>query len=396
MANTNNNKTLNVPNLRFPEFKGEWKKEWLKDIAQFVKGTGISKDQLSKDGVSCILYGELYTKYKYEIIDRIVSKTNITSKNLTRSCKNDVIIPCSGETAVDIATARCVPFDGILLGGDLSVIRLNHHDGGFMSYQLNGKRRLDIAKAAQGVSVVHLYEEHIKNIKTFNPSLAEQIKIAKLLTLLDQRIATQNKIIEDLKKLKSAIIDRCYSLRTNKILLSKLLKQCTKRNHDNLNLQVLSVSNKYGFIAQSDQFEDREVASEDTSNYKVIEKDMFAYNPARINVGSIALCETKNKGIVSPMYICFVTKSNLLSGYLKYYFISQIFKHEMNKRLEGSVRLCLTFDSLCNIAISLPDIKEQTKVSQYLTSMENKINLEEKILETYIFQRKYLLQQMFI
>ena len=87
----------------------------------------------------------------------------------------------------------------------------------------------------------------------------------------------------------SAIIDRCYSLRTNKILLSKLLKQCTKRNHDNLNLQVLSVSNKYGFIAQSDQFEDREVASEDTSNYKVIEKDMFAYNPARINVGYIAL-----------------------------------------------------------------------------------------------------------
>jgi type I restriction enzyme S subunit len=203
-------------------------------------------------------------------------------------------------------------------------------------------------------------------------------------------------LIKDWQSIMSAIIDRCYSLRTNKILLSKLLKQCTKRNHDNLNLQVLSVSNKYGFIAQSDQFEDREVASEDTSNYKVIEKDMFAYNPARINVGSIALCETKNKGIVSPMYICFTTKQTLLPIYLKHYFASQAFKHEMYKRLEGSVRLCLTFDSLCNIAISLPDIKEQTKVSQYLTSMENKINLEEKILETYIFQRKYLLQQMFI
>ncbi len=253
-----------------------------------------------------------------------------------------------------------------------------------------------IRRLAQGTKIYSINISNFAESYIGIPSRPEQAKIANLLLAIDKRIATQNKIIEDLKKLKSAIIDRCYSLRTNKILLSKLLKQCTKRNHDNLNLQVLSVSNKYGFIAQSDQFEDREVASEDTSNYKVIEKDMFAYNPARINVGSIALCETKNKGIVSPMYICFVTKSNLLSGYLKYYFISQIFKHEMNKRLEGSVRLCLTFDSLCNIAISLPDIKEQTKVSQYLTSMENKINLEEKILETYIFQRKYLLQQMFI
>ena len=67
-----------------------------------------------------------------------------------------------------------------------------------------------------------------------------------------------------------------------------------------MDLQVLSVSNKHGFIAQSEQFEDREVASDDTSNYKVVKKDMFAYNPARINVGSIALYEMDNNGIVSP------------------------------------------------------------------------------------------------
>ena len=198
-------KILNVPPLRFPEFTEEWKAEQLDNIATLSKGIGISKEQLSEDGEPCILYGELYTKYKSEIIKQVESKTDINGSKLKRSKANDVIIPCSGETAVDIATARCVPFDNILFGGDLNVISLHQYDGAFMSYQLNGKRKYDIARVAQGVSIVHLYGEHLKAIKTYNPTLPEQQKIAKLLSLLDDRIDTQNKIIEDLKKLKSAI-----------------------------------------------------------------------------------------------------------------------------------------------------------------------------------------------
>lgn len=175
----------------------------------------------------------------------------------------------------------------------------------------------------------------------------------------------------------SAIIHHCYSSKTNMVPLSKLLKQCSERNRSGLDLQVLSVSNKYGFIAQSDQFEDREVASDDTSNYKIVEKGMFAYNPARINVGSIALYEMNGKGIVSPMYVCFTIKSKLLPNYLKYYFTSQAFRHEMYKRLEGSVRLCLTFEGLCNIEISLPSIEQQKNIGKNLSKIENKVSLEE-------------------
>lgn len=86
-------KVLNVPNLRFPEFQGEWKEERLADIADLYKGTGISKDQLSDDGEPCILYGELYTKYKSETIREVISKTNIDNTKLVRSKANDVIIP---------------------------------------------------------------------------------------------------------------------------------------------------------------------------------------------------------------------------------------------------------------------------------------------------------------
>ena len=204
-------KILNVPPLRFPEFTEEWKAEQLDNIATLSKGIGISKEQLSEDGEPCILYGELYTKYKAEIIKPVESKTDINGSKLKRSKANDVIIPCSGETAVDIATARCVPFDNILFGGDLNVISLHQYDGAFMSYQLNGKRKYDIARVAQGVSIVHLYGEHLKAIKTYNPTLPEQQKIAKLLSLLDDRIDTQNKIIEDLKKLKSAISKHLFA-----------------------------------------------------------------------------------------------------------------------------------------------------------------------------------------
>ena len=185
--------------MRFPEFTEEWEETTLGKISEITKGSGISKDQLSEQGSPCILYGELYTKYKSEIIDEVYSRTELDSSSLVKSKANDVIIPCSGETAIDISTARCVPFNNILLGGDLNIIRLKHDDGGFFAYQLNGARKKDIARVAQGVSVVHLYGENLKHIRVYHPAIEEQKKITRLLSLIDERIATQNKIIEDLK-----------------------------------------------------------------------------------------------------------------------------------------------------------------------------------------------------
>ena len=390
-------KVLNVPNLRFPEFQGEWEEERLADIADLYKGTGISKDQLSDDGEPCILYGELYTKYKSETIREVISKTNIDNTKLVRSKANDVIIPCSGETAEDIATARCVLNGNILLGGDLNIIRLHGYDGAFMSYQLNGRRKYDIAKVAQGVSVVHLYGEHLKGVKTINPCLEEQKKIAKLLSLLDERIATQNKIIEDLKKLKSAIIEIEYTPNTKTTShIGNVIEQISKRNKNNAIQNVLSVSNRQGFIKQSDQFENRNVASEDTSNYKIVEQNDFAFNPARINVGSIARLTTFEKGIVSPMYICFRTQENVAPEYIDYFFESKHFYCEIQKRLEGSVRQCLSFEGLCNIPLSLPSFEMQQLIGKRLFTLGKKVKTETYLLELLNKQKQYLLRQMFI
>lgn len=396
MATNKEQNKLNVPHLRFPEFHGEWEKYKLGDIAILTKGSGISKDQRSATGTPCILYGELYTTYKSEVIDYVVSKTDISDRNLVRSCANDIIIPSSGETAIDISTARCVLSPDVLLGGDLNIIRLKDGDGRFFSYQLNGVRKYDIAKIAQGVSVVHLYGESIKGLTVSFPSNKEQQKISTLLSLIDERIATQSKLIEDLKKLKCAIIETEYNSKGQEYRIGDIIEQKSLRNKSNLVKTVLSVNNKLGFLNQDEQFEDRIVASEDSSNYKVVTKDDFAYNPARINVGSIARLKSYDKGIVSPMYICFKVTDSIVPEYLESYFATNQFFKEMQKRLEGSVRLCLSFEGLCNIPVVIPNMDEQAEIGKRIHLLENKIATECNILSQYEKQKQYLLRQMFI
>ena len=386
-----------VPHLRFPEFSGEWEETTLGKISEITKGSGISKDQLSEQGSPCILYGELYTKYKSEIIGEVYSRTELDSSSLVKSKANDVIIPCSGETAIDISTARCVPFNNILLGGDLNIIRLKNDDGGFFAYQLNGVRKTDIARVAQGVSVVHLYGENLKQITVYHPAIEEQKKITRLLSLIDERIATQNKIIEDLKLLKSAIIESTYYNRSyHPCRIGDVIEQISERNKDKSIDMVLSVSNKQGFINQSEQFEDRIIASEDTSNYKIVHKNDFAYNPARINVGSIARLTTIEMGIVSPMYICFRVRKGVVSEYLEHFFSTSYFFYEMQKRLEGSVRQCLSFESICNIPIYIPSSEEQHTIGKKISVLLDKIDIETHYHCKLVEQKHYLLRQMFI
>lgn len=159
---------------------------------------------------------------------------------------------------------------------------------------------------------------------------------------------------------------------------------------------MLSVSNRYGFISQAEQFEERSIASEDTTNYKVVSLNDFAYNPARINVGSIARHKSTEKGIVSPMYICFRCRDVALPEYLEQFFSTKYFSLEVEKRLEGSVRLCLSFEGLCNIPISLPSLTQQECISWKINAIIRKIQLEENYLSVLSNQKQHLLSHLFI
>ena len=198
------------PGLRFPEFRDAvgWKQNRLSEIASFFKGKGISKSDISANGRRpCIRYGELYTRYG-EVIDDVYSRTDVADTDLFFSKANDVVIPGSGETKLDIAKASCVIHDDVALGGDLNIIR-TRHKGIFLSYYLNVKR-LDIAKIAQGDTVAHLYPSQLKKLAIAIPDELEQQKIADCLTSVDELIVAQARKVDALKIHKKGLMQQLF------------------------------------------------------------------------------------------------------------------------------------------------------------------------------------------
>ena len=404
--------------MRFPEFSGEWEETTLGKISEITKGSGISKDQLSEQGSPCILYGELYTKYKSEIIGEVYSRTELDSSSLVKSKANDVIIPCSGETAIDISTARCVLFNNILLGCDLNIIRLKNDDGGFFAYQLNGVRKTDIARVAQGVSVVHLYGENLKQIIVYHPAIEEQKKITRLLSLIDERIATQNKIIEDLKLLRDAISDAMFCTPKQsaprkrikgfysdwqKVHLKDICSRVSQKNTNGRCDLVLTIAAKYGLVSQLDFF-NKSVASENLEGYYLLQKGDFAYNKSyssEYTCGAVKRLVRYEEGVLSPLYICFrPDPSKVNSDYLSYYFESTKWYREiMDISVEGARNhglLNISVVDYFNTIHRIPNMDEQKCIANVIKAIMHKISSEQTILDCYVKQRIFLLRQMFI
>lgn len=199
--------------LRFKDENGkdyaEWEEKKLGEVAKFSKGKGISKSEVCEDGINeCIRYGELYTRYG-EVIQNIFSKTNFDINKAVISQANDVIIPASGETQIDIATASCVMKSGVILGGDLNIIR-SKNNGIFLSYYLNSARKLDIANLAQGISVVHLYSSQLSLLNLSLPCIEEQQKIANFLSGIDVKIENTNQQINQMQNFKKGLLQQLF------------------------------------------------------------------------------------------------------------------------------------------------------------------------------------------
>ena len=393
--------------MRFPEYSDKWLECELQDIADLSKGAGISKDQLSETGESCILYGELYTKYKSEVISNVVSKTNIESTNLVRSKANDVIIPSSGETAIDISTARCVPYDNILLGGDLNIIRLKDQDGRFFSYQLNGVRKLDIAQIAQGVSVVHLYGESLKRLKVRYPSKSEQEKISSLLSVLDERIETQNRIIEKLQSLMKGLNDYLQ----DSVPLSYSLS-FTDIGEDYSGLSGKSAEDfgsgkpyiTYVSIYANNFVEDDccgKVSVERNEKQNVVQKgDMLftlsSETPEEVCYGAVYLGNSTETYLNSFCFGVRNREEKVFSPYMAYFFNSSRFRRKVYPLAQGSTRFNLQKSDFLQKQFLYPSIEDQHRIFEILNAYDNKIKVENRILAHYQLQKEFLLRNLFI
>ena len=393
----NKHKKLNVPNLRFPEFEGEWEESTIGEMFDLYSGNTPSRlnKEHFKGTVNWISSGELKEHYIYSSKEQISEEA---AKSLKLLPVGTFVIAIYGLEAEGVrGTGSITQEPSTISQACMSFIQKGEIGNEFLYSWYKKHGNVIGIRYAQGTKQQNLSYDILEKFRIVYPKTKEQEKLNKLISLLDERISTQNKIIEDLKKLKSAIIEMEYSHMTKNIShIGDFIEQTSKRNKDKTIHNVLSVNNRQGFIQQSEQFENRNVASDDTSNYKIVEKDDFAFNPARINVGSIARLTLFERGIVSPMYICFRTRDGLLPEYLDYYFESKPFFTEIQKRLEGSVRQCLSFDGLCNIPLCVPSVKIQRQIGKRLSTLVQEIKLEIDFLELLQKQKKILLYQMFI
>jgi type I restriction enzyme S subunit len=187
----------------------EWREMRLRDIVQFSKGRGISKEDIVEGGATpCIRYGQIYTDYG-EVIRAVISSTNSQTNGLLLSQIGDVIIPASGEDPNDMARACAVMLEGVALGGDINVLR-GTFDGPFMAYYLSGAKRREIARVAQGNSVVHLYGSHLADLRIELPHPEEQRKIADALGAIDSKIDAVAAQIDQLETFKRGLLQKMF------------------------------------------------------------------------------------------------------------------------------------------------------------------------------------------
>ncbi len=200
--------------IRFKDDKGngfpEWGEKKLGEVFYSEKGDGIPKDAVVVDGTNeCILYGELYTKYK-EVIFNICSKTD--SSDGLKSQVGDLLIPCSTTTTgIDLANVTALNKEGVLLGGDITVLRSKDTINNiFYAYYLSNYKKREIAKYAQGSTIVHLYYNHFKKIIIDIPTYAEQQKIADFLTSVDKVLESKQQQITQAEQWKKGLMQGLF------------------------------------------------------------------------------------------------------------------------------------------------------------------------------------------
>ena len=199
-----------VPEIRFNGFTDDWEQRKAIDIADYSKGNGYSKGDLTDAGTPIILYGRLYTKYQFAISE--VDTFAVPRNGAVYSQGNEVIVPASGETAEDIARASAVEKSGVLLGGDLNILRpFDFINPLFLALAIsNGEPQKELAKKAQGKSVVHIHNTDIQEVTIAYPSRTEQDRIVSVFRQLDNLITLHQRKVEKLQIMKKSMLEKMF------------------------------------------------------------------------------------------------------------------------------------------------------------------------------------------
>ena len=376
MTTTKNNehKELNVPNLRFPEFSGEWHSFLINEIcSEFKSGKNIKADSISENGEYPVFGGNGlrgYTaSYNHEGLYVLIGRQGALCGNV-RSVNGKTYI-----TEHAIAAA----------GNEKSNTSFLH----YLFLKMNLGQYSD-QSAQPGLAVNKLLK-----LEVSLPPISEQKKIAKLLSLLDERIATQNKIIEDLKKLKSAIIEKLYKgIQGTWYSYRQLFSIINERNKQLEYSNVLSASQERGMVSREDLNLDIHFERSNISTYKIVKNGDYVIH-LRSFQGGFAFSE--KTGICSPAYTVLRPNNLLVYGYLSNYFTSRDFVKSLIIVTYG-IRdgRSINVDEWLDMKVVIPSKEQQTHIINVIESIENKIKNEETYSNYLLNQKQYLLRQMFI
>ena len=390
-------KVLNVPNLRFPEFQGKWEYFLINDVcSEFKSGKNIKADSVFECGEYPVYGGNglrgYTSSYNHEGSYVLIGRQGALCGNV-RSVYGKTYIT---EHAIAVA------------GNEKSNTSFLH----YLFLKMNLGQYSD-QSAQPGLAVNKLLK-----LKVALPIISEQTKIAKLLSLLDERISTQSKIIEDLKKLKSAIVEKVFcspnqeypmcriegfeqALSTYK--MSDFSSRIATKNKDSKCSLVLTIAAQYGLVNQ-ESFFNKSVASENLTGYYLLHKGEFAYNrsySAGYDWGTVKRLDNYDQGVLSTLYICFKINETIVdSDYLAYYFESTKWHRGLSDiagegaRNHGLLNVSIT--DYFNTKHRFPVIEEQKAIAKMLNTITEKERKATLLGECYQKQKQYLLRQMFI
>lgn len=319
---------MNEPQIRFKRFHGAWIPYTLGEMVTFSKGSGYSKTDLCKEGNPIILYGRMYTKYE-SVIDTVDTFV-IPKNNSVYSTGGEVIIPGSGESPEDISVASTVKNAGVILGGDLNILKFDTklYDPTFMAMAITySPTRMQLSVFAQGKTIVHLRNNEIAKGNVYFPHIEEQKIIARYVSSLDTQISSVSSRLASLKQVKEASLQAMFPQKGEtvpkirfkgvegeweEVKLSSFAKRIKRRNSCMESTLALTIASALGLVSQNDYF-NNSVVGANIRNYYLLKRGEFAYNKSYSNgypFGSVKRLDRYEQGILSTLYIVFTCWRN--------------------------------------------------------------------------------------
>ena len=410
----NEHKNIKVPNLRFKEFQGEWEKCKVSDLLDFYSTNSLSWDKLEygTTNIQNLHYGLIHVGLPTMVDIEKDNLPNIIDGNVPKNyelCKEgDIVFADASEDTNEVAKA----VEYYNLNGKKVVCGLHTIHGrdnknktvvGYKGYAFSSMSfHHQIRRIAQGTKIYSINTKNFSECYVGIPSKEEQQKIADLLRLIDERIATQNKIIEDLKKLKSAIIEKHYSqVKKQSTCIADLGEPFSVGSlaKDDL-AEIGSPCVIYGelFTTYGEIIFHIESYTNKTDGMILSKKgDLLFPSSTTVDAMSLIAPSVINvDGVVlgGDMFGIHISH-NYNAQYLSYYF-NHIAKKQLAKFAKGSTIIHLHYTDIEKAKLLLPSLEEQNRMAKCLVALDKKISIEQNLLSSLTCQKSYLLQQMFI